>query len=237
MIYFIKHIDIEGPGTLGSFFEAKGYKTKIVDLGAGEKLPKLTNDVEAVVVLGGPMNVYEEEKYPFLKEEDKFIKQILKDEIPFLGICLGSQLLAKAAGAKVGKSPKKEIGFSYIQLTGEGLVDPLFQGLVKKIFVYQWHEDMFEIPLKGQLLAMGADCPHQALKFGRCAYGLQFHVEITDVSISEWSDQYLKKPGRPQEFKTNMLSDYFKNKVRFDNTAEQIYNNFLNIIVAKRALI
>ena len=91
MIIFIKNITIEGPETLGDFFYKEGFKDKTVDLSRGERLPSDLSQVDAVVCLGGPMNVYEEDKYAFLKEEDIFIKRILSEEIPFLGICLGAQ--------------------------------------------------------------------------------------------------------------------------------------------------
>ena len=90
MIVFLKHLGIEGPGTMGDSFENAGFKIKIIDLGAGESLPSSLDDIEAVVALGGPMNVYEEKKYPFLSEENSFIQKVIETEVSFLGICLGS---------------------------------------------------------------------------------------------------------------------------------------------------
>ena len=101
MILIIKHIEHEGSGTIEEFFRRHGFSVKTVELSRGDFLPDDVSSLEAVVSMGGPMNVYEEDIYPFLKEEDIFIKKIVREEIPFLGICLGSQLLAKAAGAKV----------------------------------------------------------------------------------------------------------------------------------------
>ena len=190
MILFLKHIAIEGPETLGRFLEGKGFDIKILELQDGDSLPQNLDDVEAVVSLGGPMNVYEEDKHPFLKQENVFLKKVLEKEIPFIGLCLGSQLLAKACGAKVRESPKKEIGFFSVQLTPEGKKDPLFAGLSENLDVYQWHEDMWELPSEATLLASSGACPHQAFRVGANAYGLQFHVEITDVSIKEWAQAY-----------------------------------------------
>ncbi len=233
MILIIKHIDIEGPGTLGDFLNEQKRLFKIIELGAGEILPQDLTGVEAVVVLGGPMNVYEEDKYPFLKEENIFIQRILKEGIPYLGICLGSQLLAKAARAKVVKSPIKEIGWYQIQLTPEGKKDLFLNGFDPHIEIYHWHEDMFQIPKDGVLLATAPGCLHQAFRVGANAYGIQFHIEGTDQSIQEWSDEYCQKdlPGRDQKRK-EMLEGYKKNQQAFKKQAYQIYKNFLSIINA-----
>ena len=131
MVLFIKHIDIEGPDTLDVYFKKKGFQTQTIELQRGDCLPDDLSRVDAVISLGGPMNVYEEEKYPFLKSEDKFIKRVVSEEIPFIGICLGSQLLAKACGAKIRKSPEKEIGFLPVRVKK----DPLFEGLDKELDV------------------------------------------------------------------------------------------------------
>lgn len=230
VILIIKHIDIEGPGTLGSFLIGKGFQLKTIDLGQGELLPEDTKDFQAVVCLGGPMNVYEEEKYPFLKEENIFIKKVLAEDIPFLGICLGAQLLAKASGAKVVKSPVKEIGFFNVELTKDGQRDILFKGIERKFGAYHWHEDMFEIPTEGSLLATARGCPHQAFKIGKNTYGLQFHVEVTDKSIREWANEYLSCHPDFLKVKEEMLATYKRIKESFNETAQVIYNNFLELI-------
>src|SRR3990167_988911 len=136
MILIIKHIDIEGPGTIEKYFKQKRYALKTVDLHKGDVLPKDLNGIEAVVSLGGPMNVYEEDKFPFLKEEDAFLRKVIREEIPALGICLGSQLIAKASGAKVVKSPVKEVGWFKIDLQKSAQADPLFKGLDQEVDVY-----------------------------------------------------------------------------------------------------
>ena len=146
MILFIQNIPIEGPETIGDFFAENGFESKIVDLQSAEQLPDSLEGIEAVVCFGGPMNVYEEDKYPFLRGEDGFIKKVLEKEVPFLGICLGSQLLAKAVGAEVVKSPQEERGFFNVFLTECGKKDPLFSGLKGTLGVFQWHGDMFNIP-------------------------------------------------------------------------------------------
>ena len=237
MILFVKHIDIEGPETLGPVFESHGFECKTIDLSLGDSLPKNFSDLEVVVPLGGPMNVYEEDKYPFLKEEDVFIKKILKDEIPFLGICLGSQLLSKASGGKVAKSRAQEIGWYQIDLTEKGKKDPIFAGLGEKFEVFQWHGDTFSIPQNGSWLAKAPICSHQVLKVGPCAYGFQFHMEITDKSIRQWSDEYFKNdPKFLRRQKEAMLKGYERRKDRFHKTAEQLFSNFAQEILSKKVL-
>jgi GMP synthase-like glutamine amidotransferase len=235
MILIVKHIDIEGPGTLGDFLKEQGEPFTIVELGAGEPLPADPRAFKAVVVLGGPMNVDEENKYTFLKPENDFIQKVLKTHVPYLGICLGSQLLAKAAGARVVRSPVKEIGWYRVQLTAEGKKDPLFNGFSEQDPIYHWHGDMFEIPVNGRLLARAEGCPHQALKVGSNAYGIQFHVEVTDKSIREWCAEYCANdlPGRPEHAKA-MMDDYWKYKKIFDAQAMVIYRNFLEITHAEK---
>ena len=231
MILIIKHIDIEGPGTLGDFLNQKNIPYKIIDLGAGEDLPKDFALFKAVVVLGGPMNVDEEDKHPFLKRENEFIQEVLRREIPYLGICLGAQLLAKAAGAQVVQSPVKEIGWYRIRLTKEGKKDALFKDFHEDQPIYHWHGDMFQTPVNGKLLATADGCPHQALKVGTNAYGLQFHVEVTDHSIKEWCDEYCQNdlPGRPEHAQA-MIQDYWRYQKSFLVQANKLYENFLEII-------
>jgi GMP synthase (glutamine-hydrolysing) len=233
MILIVKHIDIEGPGTLGDFLKEQGEPFSIVELGAGQRLPDDPKAYKAVVVLGGPMNVDEEDRFPFLRPENDFIQKVLKAGVPYLGICLGSQLLAKAAGARVVRSPVKEIGWYQVQLTAEGKKDPLFKGFREDDPIYHWHGDMFQIPSNGHLLARARGCPHQALKVGSNAYGLQFHVEVTDKSIKEWCDEYCENdlPGR-LDHAQSMMEDYWKHKKIFDAQAKRLYQNFLEIMNA-----
>jgi GMP synthase-like glutamine amidotransferase len=231
VILIIKNIEIEGPERLGSFFAQKGFSATTVDLSRGERLPESCKNIDAVVCLGGPMNVDEEERYPYLKEEKIFIQQIVAGNILFLGICLGAQLLARACGAAVGKSPVKEMGFFPVTLTGKGQLDPFFSGIRKNIRVFQWHEDMFAIPDQGTLLAVTAGCPHQAFRVGRRAYGLQFHIEITDDSIRSWSDTYFAADDvKLQQKRMAMLEEYHRSKDVFHDLGDRLFANFVSMM-------
>lgn len=230
-ILAIKHIAIEGLGLFETFFKNAGALITTVDLSAGDPLPAKPDDFQAVVSLGGPMNVYEEEKYPFLKDENLFIQNILKKDIPFLGICLGSQLLAKAAGAPVKKAPFPEIGICDIWLTQDGQEDLLFTKVKTPFKVFQWHEDMFGIPLSGSCLAGSALCPYQVCRVGKKAYGLQFHVEVTREMVASWIKAYWKIDNVfDNEKSKKMVEEYDQEQKQLYNTATQIFTNFISLI-------
>ena len=188
-VLIIKHIEIEGPGSIEYCLRQERISYQILNLKPGIPLPKL-DDLTHIVLLGGPMNVYEEDRYPFLREEDLFIKEAIQRGKSILGICLGAQLIAKALRAKVFKAPVKEIGWYDVSLTRIGSIDPLFSKLPKTFSVFQWHEDTFEIPHSAILIATSSLVPYQAFRYGDNAYGLQFHLEVTQEMIHKWMETY-----------------------------------------------
>jgi len=223
MILIIKHAKTEGPGTLGYFFGETDWKTKTVELWNKEALPRI-DDCEAIISLGGPMNVYETKKYPFLKKEEEFLVKALKKNIPILGICLGAQLLAKVSGAKVTKAENKEIGWYEVRLTKEGKIDPMFKNMNQNLETFQWHEDFFDLPKQGALLATSSACKNQAIRVGCCAWGLQFHPEMTAEMISCWFGNN-EKLG-----KDKALINYYQKKNIYDKQARLMYLNFSRMI-------
>jgi GMP synthase (glutamine-hydrolysing) len=184
-VLIIKHIDIEGPGLIEDCLRQEKIPYQILNIKPNNHLPKL-DDLTHIVFLGGPMNVYEEDRYPFLRDEDLFIKEAIQRGKAILGICLGAQLIAKALRAKVFKAPLKEIGWYDVSLTRTGSYDPLFSRLPKTFSVFQWHEDTFEIPKSAELIVTSPSVPHQAFRYGERVYGLQFHLEVTEEMIREW---------------------------------------------------
>jgi GMP synthase-like glutamine amidotransferase len=188
-VLIIKHIAIEGPGLIQDCLRQEKIPFFILNLEPGIHFPKIDSFTH-LVILGGPMNVYEEDRYPFLKDEDLFVKEAIQRGKSILGICLGAQLIAKALGAKVLKAPVKEIGWYDVSLTEEGSKDPFFSNLPNTFPVFQWHEDTFEIPKLGKLIATSSAVPYQAFRYGEKAYGLQFHLEVTEGMIGEWLDTY-----------------------------------------------
>lgn len=226
-ILVVKHVENEGPGSIGDFFRNTAWELHTIELFRGDQLPSDLSEVAAVVVMGGPMNVYEKDKYPFLKEENVFIKNVVGKEIPYLGICLGSQLLAKACGAAVIKAPQKEIGWFNVSLTLEAAHDPFLRGIDGPLDVFQWHEDTFTIPDGGLLLATAEACKNQAFRYGQNAYGLQFHVEVTTDMIWSWvkADESLTNS-------VELLMGAYKRKDSLEAQAKKLFNNFSTLLKA-----
>jgi GMP synthase (glutamine-hydrolysing) len=224
-ILIIKHVEQEGPGLIADALGSSGWKLETVELEKGEALPGDLREIAAVIVLGGPMNVYEVDKFPFLDDEERLIRKALVEEVPFLGICLGAQLLAKTCGANVYKSSEKEIGWYTVKTTRGGKQDMLFRHLPERMAVFQWHEDTFETPDGGMLLATGKPCKNQAFKVGSNAYGLQFHVEVTPDMVQRWMEGEEDKNAVQRA-----LSDTATIEKVFLKQAGQLLNNFKQII-------
>lgn len=228
MILFIKHINIEGPGSFQNLLNQAGCEIRIVELAQGQSLPPI-EECRAVVSLGGPMSVYETNKYPFLVDEESFLLQAIHKKIPVLGICLGAQMLAKICLGKVIKSPVKEIGWYKVALNAEGRKDPLFSGLKNSLKVFQWHEDTFTIPQGAKLIVEGKGCKNQAFRIGSSVWGLQFHPEITSQLIKTWTDYYHQPPDVQK-----LLQGYSKYQDIYMEQARVICSNFSSIIAKKK---
>ena len=136
--------------------------------------------------MGGPQSANEDDRYPYLAQEKVLLRQAVEQEIPFLGICLGGQLLASALGAQVARHVTSEIGFFEVHSTDAGKDDPLLEGLSEYQRVVQWHDDVFSLPTGAVLLATSQEVPNQAFRIGRRAYGLQYHIEMTPAMLDTW---------------------------------------------------
>ncbi len=193
-ILIIKNIESEGPGTIEDYLKGKKISYGIVELGAGEILPSLDN-IDTLIILGGPMGVYEMDKYPHLRTCSRLIREAINREIKILGICLGAQMIAYCLGGNVFLGNEKEIGWHYIELTGEGIKDPLMRQLAihptvgdfwRRFKVFHWHGDTFDLPADTVLLASSKIYKNQAFRYGNNVYGFQFHIEVTREMINEW---------------------------------------------------
>lgn len=186
-VLVFQHIAIEHPGIFRDFMKEDGIAWDAVELDAGEPIPSL-EPYDALIVMGGPMDVFEEDKYPWLVAEKRAIREwVIEKRLPYLGLCLGHQLLADALGGKVERMATPEVGMLTVETTAEAKNDSLFKGLGPTIDCLQWHGcEVTRLPTAATVLAQSTACPIQAFRVGDRAYGLQYHVELTERTVGEW---------------------------------------------------
>ena len=214
----ITHVNSEGPGTLGDFLISQNIDIERVNFSQGEVLPKDPLEYDIIITMGGPMSIHDEDRYPFLSEEVRFLRKAIEGNVPLLGICLGAQLIARSCGAWVGKAEKQELGWKDVFITEAGKKDMLFQGISNVMRVFQWHEDTFDIPQGSTFLATGWDCENQAFRY-RNAFGLQFHIEVTREMLCQWFE------GSPEL--DTILQGYEEIEIDLITRARTLYSNFL----------
>lgn len=179
----LQHIEIDPPGYLGDLLREHSIPCDVVMVQEGE-LPDLAH-YGAILSMGGPEFAGDEER-DYLVREKALIRRAVEQDIPFLGVCLGGQLLASALGAPVISKGLIEVGFFDAQFTPEGMRDPLFAGLPGYQHMFHWHEDSYMLPEGAQRLAVRPGAPEQAFRYGRRAYGLQYHIELTPDMLLSW---------------------------------------------------
>jgi GMP synthase (glutamine-hydrolysing) len=185
-VAILRHVPFEGPGLLGDALGAAGWVIRHYDLSAGDLVPS-TADADAFVILGGPMSA--NDPLPYRPGELQLIRDAHAAGKPLLGICLGAQLIAMAAGARVYRNPVKEIGWFDLYWRPAAAQDCLFNGLQGSEKVFQWHGETFDLPAGAEWLAYSDACHHQAFRLGSSTYGLQFHIEVSPSIISDWLQQ------------------------------------------------
>jgi GMP synthase (glutamine-hydrolysing) len=228
-----QHVAHEILGTLDPLLRDAGFRIKYVNFERHPDVEPSLEGYDGLIVLGGPMNVDEVDKYPNLITELKLIRGAVTKELPILGICLGSQLLAKALGAKVKKNPEKEIGWYEVSPTKEGEVDGLMTNFMKEEKIFQWHGDTFDLPHGAKLLASSPLCKNQAFRYGDNIYGFQFHLEVDKPMIERW----LNVPENKKEIEDlngKIDPDHIKGETpeyisRLNDLSNSVFGNFIEL--------
>jgi GMP synthase (glutamine-hydrolysing) len=230
-VLVLRNYGYEGPGILAGILENREIASDIVDFKDESSLPSLSS-YSAVFMLGGPESANDKTKK--IQDAIALVKKLIRTGTPYFGICLGMQVLVKAAGGKVTRCPYKETGwrdtgreYYRIHISDIGRNDPLFAGITGSIPVFHLHGEMAEPSLAGEILASGDECPVQVVKEGRLAYGIQGHIEIDEVLLNTLirTDPELSsmEPGK-------ILSDYYAIREEYTTNGTRILNNFLDSV-------
>lgn len=182
----IRHVAFEDLGLLDPLLRARGHTVHYVDAPTADPAEIAASDGDLLVVLGGPIGANDDAAYPFLTEEMRLVERRLATDRPTLGICLGSQIMARALGAAVAPAPAKEIGWAPVRLTEAGRTSPLGHLADGETPVLHWHGDNGGLPDGATHLAATDICPNQAFAYGRTGLGLQFHAEVPAPALERW---------------------------------------------------
>ena len=193
--HYLQHVPFEGLGSIGPWLEAAGYEVTGTRFFEAAKLPD-KNEIDLLVVMGGPMSIHDEHEFPWLVPEKRFVRKVIESGKPVVGICLGAQLIASAMGAKVYRNEAKEIGWFPIQ--GAGDKGGATFSFPPSLMVFHWHGETFDLPDGATLLASSKACVNQAFQLGRSVIGLQFHLETTPDSarriVAACRDELIPSP-------------------------------------------
>jgi GMP synthase (glutamine-hydrolysing) len=183
-VIVVQHVEPEGPGLIADALASRGVRVRLVRADLGAPVPVSPGRAAGLVVMGGPMGVYEAHLHPHLRDELRLIETALRGGTPVLGVCLGSQLLAAALGARVAPSGSREIGWLDVDLLAAAAGDPLLGAAPPRFTPLHWHGDVFELPRGAVALARSALTPYQAFRHGDSAWGLLFHLEATAAQVT-----------------------------------------------------
>lgn len=213
-IHYFQHVPFEGLGTIQKWIGLKKHKVGVTRWYKDDPQPPV-EEINWLIVMGGPMGVYDEDKFPWLKTEKNLILQAIERKCKILGVCLGAQLIASVLGAKVSRNPDKEIGWYDVRLTEEGKKSSIGGALPEQFAAFHWHGDTYELPAGAQRLAHSEACREQAFIYNERVLGLQFHLDVQRRNVEQLihhcredlrEEAFIQKPA-------HMLArlDYFRN--------------------------
>ena len=182
-VLVLQHAAPEGPAAIGDALRRRGIVLRTIRIDQCATVPSSLEGAAGLVVMGGPMSAYD--SLPHIKAELRLIERALKEDQPILGVCLGSQLLAAALGARVYSSGRKEIGWREVRLSEAARQDALWRGIDERFMAFHWHGDIFDLPMGAASLASSSLTAQQAFRAGKNAYGLLFHLEVGEPQVRE----------------------------------------------------
>ena len=220
----IRHVAFEDAGTLEPILEERGIELRYLEAGIDDLSP--AKDADLLLVLGGPIGIYEVERYPFLKHELATIEAAVKNGVPVVGICLGCQALAAVLAARVYPNLEKELGWDELTLTKEGKASPL--GVLEGLRVLNWHGDTFDLPAGATRLASTPITPNQAFVWGPKVLALQFHVELPERDLERWLIGHTLELTMSKVDLSKMRADTARYAPAVNEASRKLFNTWLD---------
>jgi GMP synthase (glutamine-hydrolysing) len=177
-VLVIQHVALEGSGAIGAALRARGLEERVVRVDRGDAVPPDPGGARGLLLMGGPMGVYEADRLPHLHDEMGLVRAAVAAGAPVLGVCLGSQLVAAALGARVERAPRREVGWHEVRLAPAARDDVMFSGCPASFVPLHWHGDVFGLPPGAMSLASSRQTEHQAFRYGTSTWGVLFHMEM-----------------------------------------------------------
>ena len=232
-----QHIACEHPGIFRDFMAEDGIAWQAVELDEGEPIPAL-DDFGLLISMGGPMDVWQKDEHPWIEPELAAIREwVTEYERPFLGVCLGHQLLAEALGGEVGPAAQPEIGVMPVQLTEAGRRSPFLRGVAPEFSCLQWHgAEVLRPPAGAEVPISSPACPVNALAYANRAFSVQFHVELTATTVSEWGEipEYARalEGALGENALPRLEAEARAHLPAFGALSRTLYRNFMNVACA-----
>ncbi len=230
-IYVLQHHPVENLGTIADALEGAALAWQYVRVADGQPVPANMKGAGGLIVMGGPMGVYQTDRYPWLRDEMRLIEDAMKLNLPVLGVCLGAQILAAALGAKVDRNPNgKEIGWHPIRLHDSAKDDRLMRGLPATMTPFHWHGDIFDLPPGAISLASSEKTPCEAFRMGDQAYGFQFHFEVTREGVAAMAEAFAKELVRENIPADRMITQAAELTPPLENISEKVFSRWASPI-------
>ncbi len=230
-IYVLQHHPVENLGTIADALEGAALAWQYIRVNEGQPVPRDMKGAGGLIVMGGPMGVYQTERYPWLRDEMALINDSIKRNLPVLGICLGAQILAAALGAKVERNASgKEIGWYPIEFEAAAKEDRLCRDLPETLAPFHWHGDIFDLPTGAVSLASSVKTPCQAFRYGDKAYGFQFHFEVTSDAVAAMAEAFAKELDREKIAAEEMIARSAEFTPTLEKIADTVFSRWASPI-------
>jgi GMP synthase (glutamine-hydrolysing) len=226
-VVVLQHHPVEALGNIAGALEGCALAWQYVRIFDGQPVPRDLKGAGALIVMGGPMGVYQHERYPFIRDELKLIESAVAAKMPVLGVCLGAQMVAAALGAKVEKNPAgKEIGWHPVRLSPLARDDRLLRDADETVMPFHWHGDIFEAPAGAVALASSGRTPCQAFRYGDNVYALQFHIEVTRDGVAAMADAFARELEREKIDAAAMVNQWNEHGAAIERLSDTVFSRW-----------